>query len=99
MVPDWTVSQTQPAWTSQPAWYHAPAAEQTFAQQNKLSLIAAAVVAAYVLIALTTRFVFIGIMPVLLSARAMNRKEPLAPFAVGAAIIAVIVAFATLTGH
>jgi hypothetical protein len=83
-----------------PGWgYEADPQNLTFARQNRLSLIAGAVVAAYIVIALTSRIVLVGILPIVLSVRAMRHREPLAPFAVGAAIIAVIIAIAAITGH
>jgi hypothetical protein len=71
-------------------------ANVSFAQRNRHSLTAIGVVALYVLLAVTTHFVLIGIVPIVLSVRAFKAKETLAPAAVGAAIIAVLVAFATL---
>jgi hypothetical protein len=68
----------------------------SFAQRNRQSLTAIGVVALYVLIATTTHFVFIGILPVLMSVRAIKAKETLAPAAVAAAVVAVLVAFAAL---
>lgn len=76
--------------------YAARQVPRTFAQRNSLSLTAIAVVALYIVIALSTRVVFLGIFPVLLSVRAIRRKEVLAPFAVGAAVIAIGVAFLAL---
>lgn len=72
------------------------AANVSFAKRNQMSLTAIGVVALYVLIAMSTHFVFIGILPVLMSIRAIRAKETLAPAAVAAAIIAVLVAFAAL---
>ncbi|MDP9219178.1 MAG: hypothetical protein M3P23_01400 [Actinomycetota bacterium] len=68
----------------------------SFAKRNSLSLTAIAVVAAYIVLALTTRVVLLGIFPVLLSVRATKRKESLAPLAVGAAVVAIGVAFLAL---
>lgn len=68
----------------------------SFAQRNRHSLTAIGVVALYVLLAATTHFVLIGIVPVMLSVRAIRAKETLAPAAVAAAVIAVVVAFAAL---
>jgi hypothetical protein len=70
--------------------------QPTFAKRNSLSLTAIGVVALYVLLAMTTHFVLIGILPVLMSVRAIKAKETLAPAAVAAAIVAVLVAFAAL---
>ncbi len=74
---------------------YAPA-NMTFAQRNRHSLTAIGVVALYVLLAVTTRFVLIGIVPIMLSVRAIKAKETLAPAAVAAAVIAVLVAFVAL---
>jgi len=74
---------------------YAPA-KVSFAKRNTQSLTAIGVVVAYVLLALTTHFVLIGILPVLMSIRAIKAKETLAPAAVAAAVIAVVVAFAAL---
>jgi hypothetical protein len=64
----------------------------SFAKRNSHSLTAIGVVVLYVLLAVTTHFVLIGIVPVLLSVRAIKAKEVLAP----AAVVAVLVAFAAL---
>lgn len=74
---------------------YAPA-NLTFAKRNRHSFTAIGVVALYVLLAMTTHFVLIGIVPVMLSIRAIKAKETLAPAAVAAAVIAVVVAFAAL---
>jgi len=71
-------------------------ANLTLAQRNKHSLTAIGVVVLYVLLAVTTHFVLIGIVPIVLSVRAIKAKESLAPAAVGAAVVAVLVAFAAL---
>jgi hypothetical protein len=68
----------------------------SFAKRNSLSFTAAGVVGLYVVLALTTGIVFLGIFPVILSVRAVGRKEPLAPVAVVAAIAAIAVAFFAL---
>ncbi|HEY5200319.1 MAG TPA: DUF2510 domain-containing protein [Acidothermaceae bacterium] len=71
-------------------------ANVSFATRNRHSLTAIGVVVLYVLLAMTTHFVLIGIVPVMLSIRAIKAKETLAPAAVAAAVIAVVVAFAAL---
>jgi len=71
-------------------------ANVSFATRNRHSLTAIGVVALYVLLAMTTHFVLIGIVPVMLSIRAIKAEESLAPAAVAAAVIAVVVAFAAL---
>jgi hypothetical protein len=74
---------------------YAPA-QLTFAKRNTVSLTAIGIVVLYILLAVTTHFVLIGILPVLMSVRAIKAKETLAPAAVAAAVIAVVVAFAAL---
>jgi hypothetical protein len=104
---DQTQQAAAPAWTNQPQQggsayspgspgpgYSQP--QRTFAKQNSASLKAIVVVAVYVVLAVATHIVFIGIFPVLLAFRAVQRREQLAPVAVIAAILAVAVAFLTL---
>jgi hypothetical protein len=87
-------------WQQSRGWGHStPAPNFGFTQQNKFSLITGGIVAVYVFLALTTGIVFIGILPILMSVRALRRKEPLGPLAVGAAILAVIIALAALAGR
>jgi hypothetical protein len=74
---------------------YAPA-NVSFAQRNRHSLTAIGVVALYVLLAMTTHFVLIGIVPVMLSVRAIKAKETMAPAAVAAAVVAVLVALVAL---
>jgi hypothetical protein len=69
----------------------------SFAHRNSLSLIAIGVVVIYVLLAVSTHVVLLGIFPVLMSVRATRRREALAPVAVVAALVAVGVAIITLT--
>ena len=71
----------------------------TVLQRNRLTLTAIAVVAVYVLIAATTRVVVLGIFPLLLSFRAFQRREALAPVALIAAIVAVVIALSALSHH
>jgi hypothetical protein len=70
---------------------------ENLVQRNRLTLTAIAVVAVYVLLAATTRVVLLGIFPLLLSYRAFRRGETLAPIALICAIIAVVIAVATLS--
>jgi len=58
---------------------------------NQASLTAIGVAALYICIAFTLHFVFIGIVPLLASIRAVRRREPLAPLAVVAAVVALVV--------
>jgi len=73
---------------------HAP--KQSLTEGNTVSVTAIAVVIAYIVLAASTGIVLLGIFPVALSVRAFRRGEKLAPVALGAAILAVLLA---LTGH
>ena len=88
--------QGGPAWqgTNQGGWGGgmAPAGQASFARRNQMSLIAMAVALAYVLLDVTSHVYILGILPVVMSIRAFQRRESLAPAAVGAAIIDVVVA-------
>jgi hypothetical protein len=66
---------------------------------NRYALTTLGVVAAYIVIALSAKIVFFGILPVGLSIRSQRAKEPLAPVAIAAAVISVIAAFALLSRH
>jgi hypothetical protein len=74
-----------------------PAPKLTIVHRNRTALTTLAVVAAYVVLALTTRVVLLGIFPVVLSLRAFRRGEQLAPLAIIAAIGAVIFSLAFLS--
>ena len=74
-------------------------AGQTFWGRNRMSLTALVVAAIYIGIAVATRFVLFGIVPLLMSMRAVRAREQLAPLAVVAAILTIVVAVATLTSH
>ena len=86
---------TAPSGTVYPAGFGAPA-NLSFAKQNSFSLIAMGVAAAYIVIAMTAHIVLVGIVPIIVSIRAFKNRERLAPFALIAAIIAVVFAFAAL---
>ena len=73
-----------------------PAQPLSFTTRNRFSLIAAGVVALYVVVAFALHVVFFGILPVGLAIRALGRKEPLAPVAIAAAVIAILVAILAL---
>jgi hypothetical protein len=72
------------------------AGNPSFATRNQRSLLAIGVAAAYILIAVTTHIVFFGIIPIMASIRAANRREPLTAFAIAAAVVAVAVAVGSL---
>jgi hypothetical protein len=80
-----------------PTGAYGQAQQLSFAKQNSLSFTVMGVVALYILLAMSTHIVVLGILPVVLSVRAVRRREPLAPVAVIAAIVAVGVAFAALS--
>jgi hypothetical protein len=62
------------------------------AQGNKFSFITVGVVAVYILLAFSAHIVVFGILPVLMSVRAVRAKERLGWVAVGFAAVAVLVA-------
>jgi hypothetical protein len=66
---------------------------------NQYAFITFGVVALYVLLAITTGIVFIGIVPILMAVRSFQARESLAPVAIGAAVVSVVIAFTVLTGH
>jgi hypothetical protein len=66
---------------------------------NRLALITLGVVALYLVIAFETRFVIFGFLPLALSLRSRRQREPLAPLAIGAAVLAIVVAAVRLFGH
>jgi hypothetical protein len=68
-------------------------------QPNRLALITFGVVALYILIAMTTRIVFIGILPLGLALRSRRMREPLAPLALVAAVAAIVVAVVAVFGR
>jgi len=82
----------------QPA-YGMPARPSSGWQRNQMSYITMIIAAAYLVIALTANVVFIGILPVLMTVRAFNRKEKLAPVAAVCAGIAVLVSLLALASH
>ncbi len=94
----WT-DQLRPAFGPAPVSpYAAPAASgpQTLWQQNKLSGITMIVSVIYVLLAVEARIALLGIFPVLMTVRAFNRKERLAPLAAVFAAIAIIISLVHL---
>jgi hypothetical protein len=78
-----------PAW-SQNVKSHSP---------NQFALITFGIVALYLVVAATTGIVFIGIVPILMSIRSLRRQEPLAPFAIGAAVVSLLVSVTVLAHH
>jgi hypothetical protein len=74
-----------------PQQAYAPYAQTT---SNRYALITFAVAALYVFIALESRIVIFGILPLGLSLRSKRAGEPLAGFAIAAAAVAIVVAAA-----
>jgi hypothetical protein len=69
-------------------------AGSTFARRNQASLTATAATVVYVVLALSTHIVALGILPAIMCMRAFQRKEPLAPLALLAAVVAIGMAVA-----
>lgn len=67
--------------------------------KNQTAMWTFIVVAIYIFIALSTGFGIIGFVPAALAWRSHSRNEPLAPLAIGAAVIAVVVGVTTFTHH
>ena len=70
---------------------HTPG-QVSFTKRNSASLTTVTVVGAYLILATAAHFVFLGILPVLMAFRAVQRKETLAPLAVVAAAAGIVVA-------
>lgn len=68
-------------------------------QRNKYAFITLGVVALYVLIEWKAHVYVLGVLPVVMSIRSKSRNEPLAPVAIIAAAVAVLVAVLGLTHH
>ena len=75
------------------------AGQRTLIQRNATTLTAMCVVALYLFLAASTGIVLVGIFPAMLAFRALQRREPLAVLAVGAAAVAIIFSVTVLTHH
>jgi Protein of unknown function (DUF2510) len=64
---------------------------------NRYAFITFGVVAIYLVIAFETRVVVFGLLPLAMSLRSKRSGESLAPFAIAAAVLSIIVAAARLT--
>ncbi len=62
----------------------------SFLARNKLMLITVAICAVYVLVATESRFVFFGILPVLMTVRSFQAREPLAIVAAAVAVLTIV---------
>lgn len=67
--------------------------------RNRYAFITFGIVALYFFIAMSTRVVFFGILPLGMSIRSKRGNEPLAAFAIGAAVLSILVAFVALSHH
>jgi hypothetical protein len=75
-----------------------PAAAQAHGG-NRMALITFGIVALYLVIAFETRIVIFGFLPLGMSLRSRRLREPLAPLAIGAAVLAIVVAAVRIFGH
>jgi Protein of unknown function (DUF2510) len=66
---------------------------------NGLAFTTFAIVAVYLVLAVTTRIVFIGVLPMLMAIRSQRAREPLAPVALAAAVIALVIGIIAFTHH
>ena len=73
--------------------YYGPAKPQN---PNRYAFITFGVVALYLVLAIATGIAFIGIVPIMMSIRSKSRNEPLAYFAIGAAVLSFIVSLSVL---
>jgi hypothetical protein len=109
-----TAPEMQPAFAAQGAannaWQPSPApgypaqqymsrAKPTGWAVNRYALITMAVVALYIVVAVESGIVFIGILPLGLSLRSKRAGEPLAPVAIGAAVLAILIALVVISGR
>ena len=76
-----------------------PGSSQSLLNGNSTTFTAIAVAIAYIILAQATGIVLIGFVPVMLSIRAFERRERLAPVGITAAAIAVVFSLSTLSHH
>ncbi len=74
----------------------APARQRSLFEINSTTFVTFGVVALYILVAASTGIVLLGIFPVMLSIRAFRRGEPLAPLAMAAAALALLIALSAI---
>ena len=89
--PQWGTGAA-PQWGPQP-----PAAPQSFAKRNGISIAIFVIAVIYVALAATVHLFFIGVLPVILSIQAIKAKEPLAWPAVGVAAAILIFAITQIS--
>ena len=73
--------------------------QASFARRNQRSLTAAGVATLYIVVAVASHLVFFGILPLILSIRAWQARETLAPLAIAVTIVAILVSVIALTGR
>jgi hypothetical protein len=71
----------------------------TFYHQNQYAVYTLILTAVYFIVALSIGLVFIGIAPAFGAWRSKERGEPIAPIAIGAAVVAVIFGVVMLRNH
>jgi amino acid transporter len=69
---------------------------RTFLQRSRYSLITIVVAAIYIAIAAASHVVFFGFLPAVMTYRAFQAKEKLAPLAALATVVSIVIAFAAL---
>jgi hypothetical protein len=83
-----------PAWGGSPSWTGSGGpvpANATFARRNQASLTAMGVGLLYILADVSAHLFLIGILPILMAVRAVQRREQLAPVAVAVAVLVIII--------
>jgi hypothetical protein len=63
----------------------------SFGRRNQRSLTAAGVATVYIVVAVVSHLVFFGIFPLILSIRAWQARETLAPLAIALTVVAILI--------
>jgi Protein of unknown function (DUF2510) len=90
---------THPGWygpTGPPGW---SGGQVSFTRRNQRSLTAAGVATVYIVVAVAFHLVFFGILPLILSIRAWQARETLAPVAIALTVIAILIGVIGLAHH
>jgi hypothetical protein len=85
--------------TQYPPSQFRPTPQPSGVERNRYAFITLGIVACYVLIAWKAHIFVLGILPVVMSVRSKSRNEPLAPVAIVAAAVALLVAVLGFTHH
>jgi hypothetical protein len=75
------------------------APKKSLVERNSTTFTTMAVVVAYLILASATGIVLIGIFPAILSIRAFQRREQLAPLAIASAAVAIMFSLSVMTHH